>query len=115
MLYTEVRALVVYGRDSILCLLCSTKENLSRQCREFLEDQRSQNVVYCEVRLCPYLFCQRGLTPEEVTTTVLEALESAQTEFNVVVRVLLCFLKPYKGESQKTQSAIFIHYLIRDL
>ena len=78
---------------------CSTKENLSRQCREFVEDQHKQNVVYCETRICPHLFCQRGLTPDEVTITVLEALEKAQTEFNVVVRLLLCFLKPRKGEN----------------
>ena len=67
---------------------------------EFVEDQRKQNVVYCETRICPHLFCERGLTPDEVTVTVLEALEKAQTKFNVVVRLLLCFLKPRKGEKQ---------------
>lgn len=78
--------------------LYSTKENLHRQCMEFAEDQHNQNVVYCETRICPHLYCEQGLSPEEVTSTILDSLYAAQNKYGVTMRLILCFLKPKPGD-----------------
>lgn len=78
-------------------LFYSTRENLNWQAREFCKEQKRQNIIYTEVRLCPFLFIKRGLTPEEVTQEVLKGLDEGQAEFGIKVRLILTFIKPRPG------------------
>ena len=70
---------------------------MQRQAREFCHEQKRQNVIYSESRLCPHIFLERGLTPAEVIDSVLEGFAQGQEETGVKVRLILCFIKPSPG------------------
>lgn len=80
-----------------ICTLCSTEDNLHRQAIEFCENQKDHNIIYSEVRLCPFLYTPRGLTPEGALKAVLQGLREGEKLHNVTVRVIICFIKPCPG------------------
>jgi adenosine deaminase len=58
------------------CACMQTKANLTRIARELVEDLGRDGVDYAEIRFCPTLHIQKGLTPEAVVEAVLEGLET---------------------------------------
>src|SRR4029453_4784048 len=58
--------------------LHQTKEHLARVTGEMVEDLAADGVVYSELRFCPRLNTERGLTIDEVLATVGEAAGQAR-------------------------------------
>lgn len=85
----------------IILLLCSTHDNLKRHAKEFCRDQQYHNVVYSEIRLCPYSLTKRGLTPHQALDAVIEGLNEGQKEYKIDVRIIICFMKHKPGMSCK--------------
>ena len=56
--------------------------------------------------MCPFIFCTRGLTAEQVLDTVLEALAEGEKKTGVMVRIILCSLKTNPGEADNERSMI---------
>ena len=56
-----------------------TEENLVRVTRELAEDFAEQGVWYLEVRFCPLLHTQQGLTPDQAVAAVRRGLDDAAT------------------------------------
>ena len=61
----------------VLLPLLQSKENLARVTRELVEDLAADGVVYAELRFCPRLNVERGLSVDEVLATVGEAAAEA--------------------------------------
>src|SRR4029453_10084729 len=57
----------------VLLPLLQTKEHLARVTRELVEDLAADGVVYAELRFCPRLNTDQGLTIDEELVTVGEA------------------------------------------
>lgn len=69
------------------------RENIERIFFELCEDAASENVMHLEVRYCPYLFIQKGLSQEEVVELCANAAARATEEFGISVVQILCGLK----------------------
>lgn len=102
----------IFCRQLILCIIvvCSTAENLERQGIEFCEDQKKNNVVYTEVRLCPFIFSDRGLSHEDAFKAILAGLTKGQAKFDVQIRIIICFLKQIPGTHARTHAYIISLY-----
>ena len=71
---------------------------IARVAAECAEDLAADGVVYAEVRFAPELSTQRGLTPDEVVTAVLEGYRvgmerAARAGHPIVVRALLTAMR----------------------
>ena len=77
---------------------CSTKDNLKKASVDICRLQAENNVIYSEVRHCPYLFTQQGLTVEEATVVVLDGLDEGQRRYGIKVRCILSFIRQCPGQ-----------------
>ena len=62
--------------DHTLAVL-QTPENLSRVARELAEDFAAQGVWYLEVRFCPLMHTQQGMTADQAVAAVRQGLDEA--------------------------------------
>src|SRR4029453_8399500 len=79
------------GFDVLLPLL-QTKEHLARVTRELVEDLAADGVVYAELRFCPRLNTDQGLTVDEVLVCVGEAAAQAEAATGTRVALLACMM-----------------------
>jgi adenosine deaminase len=68
-------------------------EDIERAFFEVCEDAALEHVWHLELRYCPYLHTEKGLSSEEVIKTCIKAGHRAQAEFNISVGHILCGLK----------------------
>jgi len=59
-----------------------TEESLARVSRELAEDFAAQGVWYLEIRFCPLMHTQDGLTPDQAVAAVRKGLDEAATPSN---------------------------------
>ena len=76
----------------LLLPLLQTKEHLARVTRELVEDLAADGVVYAELRFCPRLNTDQGLTIDEVLATVGEAAAQAEAATGTRVVLLACMM-----------------------
>jgi len=62
-----------------------TEENLKQAVVELVDDLRSFNVVYAEIRFCPHLHTLKGLTNIQVCSAVVDAFESTRLPGGIIV------------------------------
>jgi len=65
--------------------LLQTKEHLEEATITLVEELRSYNVIYAEIKCCPYLHTKRGLTSNEVCTILIKALKSTGLPGGIIV------------------------------
>lgn len=70
-----------------------TKENLERIATEAIEDLHEENVVYAEIRFAPALHTAKGLSLEEVVTSVLSGLDKGREKTGVQYGLILCAMR----------------------
>jgi adenosine deaminase len=75
--------------------LLQTPEAIERVAYEMVEDAARDNVRYLEVRYCPRLSQQRGLTLDAVIQAELRGLERGERDFGCIARVINCSLRHY--------------------
>jgi adenosine deaminase len=66
---------------------------IERVAYEMCEDAARDNVRYLEVRYCPTLSTQRGLSLDEVIAAELRGLARGERDFGVVARAINCGLR----------------------
>jgi len=76
----------------VLLPLLQTKEHLARVTTELVEDLATDGVVYAELRFCPRLNTEQGLTVDEVLATVGEAAAQAEAATGTRVALLACLM-----------------------
>jgi adenosine deaminase len=79
------------GFDILLPLLQTTPD-LARVTRELIEDLHDDGVVYAELRFCPRLNTELGLTVDEVLATVAEAAADASAVTGTRTRLIACLM-----------------------
>ena len=76
----------------LLLPLLQSKEHLARVTRELVEDLAADGVVYAELRFCPRLNTEQGLTIDEVLAGVGEAAAQAEAATGTRVVLLACLM-----------------------
>jgi adenosine deaminase len=82
-------------RFDLTIALLQTPEAIEQVAYELVEDAARDNVRYVEVRYCPELSRQRGLTLDEVIAAELRGLSRGERDFGVIARVINCSLRQY--------------------
>jgi adenosine deaminase len=82
-------------RFDLTIALMQTPEAIERVAYEMVADAARDNVRYLEVRYCPRLSQQRGLTLDAVMEAELRGLERGERDFGCVSRVINCSLRHY--------------------
>jgi adenosine deaminase len=82
-------------RFDITIALLQTPHALERVAYEMVEDAARDNVRYLEVRYCPQLSRNRGMTLDEAIEAELRGFIRGERDFGVVARVINCSLRHY--------------------
>jgi len=77
-----------------------TKQNLTEGTVALVEQLRTYNVVYAEIRFCPFLHTLQGLTEREVCKIVIDAFKSTKLPGGIIV----CGLRQH--EPKKVQETL---------
>lgn len=78
--------------------LMQTKENLRLVVFDLVEQLKSENVIYAEIRFAPLLHIEEGLSAEEVVVSVSAALEEAVVDTGIETGLILCTLRHFTRE-----------------
>lgn len=70
-----------------------TRESLERIARELIEDVAMTNVKYIEVRFAPHFHMEKGLTFEQVVSSVLKGLEEGRSLTGTRSNLILCCMR----------------------
>ena len=80
-------------------------EDLARVCRELVEDEASDGVVYTEPMVVPHLHAMRfGLPPEEVFSAMWEGFEAASSATGVRVGAMIGIDRSWETERAEEAS-----------
>jgi adenosine deaminase len=82
----------VLASFSFLLPMLQSRANLRRVTHELVEDLAADGVVYAELRFCPRLNTQGGLTLDEVIEVVAEAAANAESAAGTCVRLIMCLM-----------------------
>jgi adenosine deaminase len=82
-------------RFDVTIPLLQTPESLERVAYEMVEDAAKDNIRYLEVRYCPQLSRQKGMTLDEVIQAELRGFARGEQDFGVITRVINCSLRQY--------------------
>ena len=83
--------------------IMQTKDQLELVTRDFIEQLKADNVIYCEVRFAPLQHLKQGLTAEEVVEAVNKTISKATEGTEMEVRMILCSLRDFSEvESMQT-------------
>ncbi len=94
MLVADACGLEGYLERFVLTLsVMQDAEALERTAFELAEDHAQENVRYLEVRFCPALCTQGGLSTDEVMDHVLAGLRRAEEAFGIRTGVIVCALR----------------------
>ncbi|MBJ8349655.1 adenosine deaminase [Streptococcus zalophi] len=78
--------------------LLQTKEALSLAAYDVVKQAAKENVIYIEVRFAPELSMDENLTALDTVEAVLDGLNKAMKEFDIIARLLVCGLKQSQKE-----------------
>lgn len=73
--------------------LLQTREALRRAAYELAEDNAAEHIRYLEVRYCPLLHLEHGLSLEEVNDAVLDGLRAAERDFGIRTGVIVAGMR----------------------
>lgn len=77
----------------VTLVLMQTREALERIASELVEDAAAENVRYLEVRFCPLLHVNEGLSLDAVVSSVLSGLREAGARHGVKANLIVCALR----------------------
>jgi adenosine deaminase len=74
-------------------------DSLRRAAYELAEDAAMENVKYMEVRFCPLLHTQKGLSMPQIVKAVLQGLADAERQFDITTGVIICGIRHMSPEN----------------
>lgn len=86
------------GFDYLVAVLQEAGD-IERAFFEICEDAALENVWHLELRYCPYLHTQKGLSSKEVVESCIRAARRAEHELGISVGQILCGLKHNEAQS----------------
>lgn len=87
------------GAFDITCSVLQDFESLRRAAFELAEDAATENVKYMEVRFCPLLHTNEGLSLEKIVKAVLIGLADAERQYDIITGVIICGIRHMSPES----------------
>jgi len=83
-----------------------TAEALERVAYEQVEDLSKDGVVYCETRFAPVFHTQKGLTHQQVVSSVLKGLARGQKDFGVHSGLIICAMRNMNVSLEMAELAV---------
>jgi len=80
------------------------KTAIADMCRDFVERQYKHQVYYTETRFAPHLLCDTKMTPEEVLVLVLDTLQEASKQYNIIVKTIVCCMRHWKADKRAQET-----------
>ena len=102
-----VSYLKVFGRT---ISVMQTLKNLTRVVKELLEDAEQDGINTLEVRFCPTLHTQNGLTHTEIIETVLATLSAEGQKRNISTGIIVCALRQLGPEHSMAMAKLAVAY-----
>jgi len=93
---TDLKAYIELAISAIK--LMQTRESLTLVTNDLVAQLARDQVIYAEIRFAPLQHLEQGLSPEEVVTTVCEALAKTNENADLKVNLILCTLRHYSEE-----------------
>jgi len=90
--------------------LMQTAQVLRRIAYEYVKDVAAEHVVQSEVRFCPVLHTQKGLSCEEVVEAVVDGLSAADRDFSTRTGLLVCALRHHAVDEGIKLAKLAAHY-----
>lgn len=75
--------------------LLQTEEHLTEAAYMLAEDLAEDGVIYAEIRFCPLLHIQQGLTPRVVVNAVWNGLRQARDDLGIRTGLILCMMRNF--------------------
>ncbi len=94
----------------ITCSVMQSEYSLKRCAYELIEDVSRENMWYTEIRFCPLLHTEKGLTPNRVVEAVLDGLRKASRKFKVKSGLIICGLKQFSDETTIKLAGLTVSY-----
>ena len=96
MIFKKDKSLVEYlDAFAITTSVMQDTASLERVAFELCEDAAKENIRYIEIRFAPILHTDRGLTMEEVTSSVLRGIERAEAKYDITAGLIICAMRHY--------------------
>lgn len=105
--YVKKNMMVESNNEDLSCYLTKfdlpvkamqTKDNLKRIAKELAEDLKSDDVIYAEVRFAPQKHTLKGLSLDDVVSSVIDGLRSVT---GIKTNVILCMMREDSFEKNK--------------
>jgi len=85
-----------YIRDfALTCSVLQSRAGIERTTFELCEDAALENVIHLEIRFCPDLLMNQGLSRGEVIEAATLGIENATRVYNISIGLVICGLKNY--------------------
>lgn len=87
-------SLVTYLKTFKLPLqVLQTYDNLERTAFEIMEDAALENVKYIEIRFAPQLHREKGMSYEEIISSVSDGIKRAEARYQIKGNIILSYLR----------------------
>lgn len=85
-------------------------DSIRRVAYELAEDAAKENVKYLEVRFCPLLHTNKGLSMHMIIKAVLQGLGDAERQYDILTGVIICGLRHMTPESSVDLARLAIDF-----
>lgn len=85
-------------------------DSLRRAAFELAEDAAKENVKYMEVRFCPLLHTNKGLSMHQIVKAVLQGLADAERQFDIITGVIVCGIRHMSPENSVALAQLTIDF-----
>lgn len=86
--------------------LLQTKERLEETTYTLFKKLSMENVIYAEIRFAPIKHIEKGLSLDDVISSVIKGMEKAKNEFNIYGGIILCCMR----DSSKEENLEIVNY-----
>lgn len=85
-------------------------DSLRRVAYELAEDAARENVKYIEVRFCPLLHTNKGLSMHQIVKAVLQGLADAERQYDILTGVIVCGIRHMSPENSLALAQLTIDF-----
>ncbi len=94
----------------ITCSVLQDFESLRRAAFELAQDAAEENVKYMEVRFCPLLHTNEGLSMPQIVKAVLIGLADAERQYDLTTGVIICGIRHMSPENSVALANLTIDF-----
>jgi len=98
------------GAFDITCSVLQDFDSLRRAAFELAEDSALENVKYLEVRFCPLLHTNNGLSMPQIVKAVLVGLADAERQYDIITGVIICGIRHMSVENSVALAKLTIDF-----